>query len=108
MSADSRKRPPRVVFVNRFFYPDESATSRMLSDLTFRLAAQGVSIAVVTSRQLYEDPRAQLPLFERVRGVSVHRVSTARLGRARLLGRALDYASFHAAVAWKLTRLLGR
>jgi glycosyltransferase involved in cell wall biosynthesis len=108
VSADSRKRPPRVVFVNRFFYPDESATSRMLSDLTFRLAAQGVSIAVVTSRQLYEDPRAQLPLFERVRGVSVHRVSTARLGRARLLGRALDYASFHAAVAWKLTRLLGR
>jgi colanic acid biosynthesis glycosyl transferase WcaI len=106
MNATRRKRPARVFFVNRYFHPDESATSRMLSDLTFRLAAQGVSVAVVTSRQLYEDPRAQLPSSETIRGVSVHRVATATLGRSRLLGRALDYVSFHAAVAWRLSRLL--
>jgi colanic acid biosynthesis glycosyl transferase WcaI len=99
-------RPARVVFVNRYFYPDESATSRMLSDLAFRLAAQGLSVAVVTSRQLYEDPHARLPAFETTRGVCVHRVATATWGRSRLVGRALDYASFHTAVAWRLARLL--
>ena len=46
---------PRIVFVNRYFYPDQSATSRMLTDLTFRLAERGLSVAVVTSRQLYEN-----------------------------------------------------
>lgn len=30
---DSSKRRPRLVFVNRVFYPDDSATSQMLTDL---------------------------------------------------------------------------
>ena len=106
MSAACHTRPARIFFVNRYFYPDECATSRILSDLAFRLAGQGLSVAVVTSRQLYEDPRAQLPVRETIRGVKVHRVSTATLGRARLLGRALDYASFHLAVAWRVWRVL--
>jgi colanic acid biosynthesis glycosyl transferase WcaI len=99
---------PRVVFVNRYFYPDQSATSRMLSDLAFRLAERGVSVAVVTSRQLYEDAHAALPPHEVVRGVSVHRVSTATRGRSRLAGRALDYVSFHVAAGIELLRLLTR
>jgi len=101
-----RTRVPRVVFVNRYFHPDQSATSRMLSDLAFRLAERGVSVAVVTSRQLYEDPRAQLPTREWVNGVSVHRVATATRGRSRLVGRALDYLSFHVTASLELLRLL--
>jgi colanic acid biosynthesis glycosyl transferase WcaI len=98
----------RVVFVNRYFFPDESATSRMLSDLAFRLAARGVSVAVVTSRQLYENPRAALPAREAINGVSVFRVPTATRGRSRLIGRALDYASFHAAAGIALLKILAR
>jgi colanic acid biosynthesis glycosyl transferase WcaI len=108
VSAARGLRPAQVIFVNRYFYPDESATSRILSDLAFRLAGHGLSVAVVTSRQLYEDPHARLPSRETIRGVSVHRVATARLGRSRLLGRALDYASFHLAAVWRLSRLLRR
>ncbi len=97
-------RAPRVVFVNRYFYPDQSATSRMLSDLAFGLAARGVAVAVVTSRQLYEDPRAGLAAHEVVQGVSVYRVAAATRGRSRLIGRALDYISFHVAAGWLLLR----
>jgi glycosyltransferase involved in cell wall biosynthesis len=96
------------VFVNRYFYPDQSATSRMLSDLVFRLADQGMSVAVVTSRQLYENARAGLSPYEIVQGVEVHRVATATHGRARLLGRAFDYLSFHAAAGAKLLQVLSR
>jgi len=35
-------RRPRIVFVNRFYHPDVSATSQMLFDLTQRLAAEGL------------------------------------------------------------------
>jgi colanic acid biosynthesis glycosyl transferase WcaI len=99
---------PRVVFVNRYFAPDQSATSRMLSDLAFRLADHGVAVAVVTSRQLYEDPRAALAPYEVINGVTVHRVSTATRGRSRLIGRALDYVSFHAAAGMHLLKILSR
>ena len=99
---------PRVVFVNRYFSPDQSATSRMLSDLAFRLVQRGVSVTVVTSRQLYEDPRAALSRREVINGVTVYRVSTATCGRSRLLGRALDYVSFHVAAGLALLRLLTR
>jgi colanic acid biosynthesis glycosyl transferase WcaI len=99
---------PKIVFVNRYFSPDESATSRMLSDLAFHLAERGLSVSVVTSRQLYADPKAALAPRESVRGVTVHRVSTATRGRSRLAGRALDYASFHIAAGIELLRILSR
>jgi colanic acid biosynthesis glycosyl transferase WcaI len=104
----SAARVPRVIFVNRYFYPDQSATSRMLSDLAFRLAGHGVSVAVVTSRQLYENPHAALPSREVIGGVTIYRVSTATRGRSKLLGRAFDYLSFHAAAGVELVKILGR
>ncbi|HEX3582647.1 MAG TPA: glycosyltransferase family 4 protein [Thermoanaerobaculia bacterium] len=45
----------RIVFVNRYFYPDHSATSQMLADLAFHLAARGWDVGVITSRLRYED-----------------------------------------------------
>lgn len=101
-------RVARIVFVNRYFFPDQSATSRMLSDLAFRLAARGLRVAIVASRQLYENPRAALPANEVINGVSVYRVATATRGRGRLLGRALDYTSFHAAAGIELLKVLER
>ena len=35
----------RVVFVNRYFHPDHSATSQMVSDLAFHLASRGWEVA---------------------------------------------------------------
>ena len=40
----------RLVFVNRYFFPDESATSRMVSTLAFALARRGVSVTALCSR----------------------------------------------------------
>lgn len=98
--------PPKLIFVNRYFHPDHSATSQMLSDLAFALAEQGeFAVHVVTSRQRYGDAAADLPAKETVRGVTVHRVWTSRFGRRNLRGRAMDYASFYwsaAGVLWKL------
>ena len=101
-----RPGQPKVVFVNRFFFPDQSATSRILSDLAFHLARLGASVAVVTSRQLYDNPRAKLPAMEVVDGVTVHRIDTATRGRSNLAGRALDYATFYVAAGLKLLRVL--
>ena len=92
-AAGVRRR--RLFFVNRYFHPDHSATSQMLSDLAFALADDGDNVVVIASRQLYERPDALLPSREIVNGVTVHRAGTTRFGRAGVVGRALDYFSFH-------------
>lgn len=98
----------RVIFVNRYFYPDLSATSQILTDLAFHLASQGIVVTVVTGRQTYTDPKASLPAHENVGGVAIARVKTTGFGRTRLLGRAVDYASFYVAAFVELVRLLKR
>jgi colanic acid biosynthesis glycosyl transferase WcaI len=96
---------PRLVFVNRFFHPDHSATSQILSDLAFHLAGAGFDVQVLTSRQIYDDPSRVLPSRESVRGVQVHRVWATRFGRGRLLPRAVDYLTFYLSATAKLATL---
>jgi colanic acid biosynthesis glycosyl transferase WcaI len=98
----------KVIFLNRYFYPDHSATSQMLADLAFDLAARGQETHVITSRQRYDNPWAGLPPYESVAGVRIHRVWTSRFGRGRLFGRALDYLTFYSSAAWRLARLAAR
>jgi colanic acid biosynthesis glycosyl transferase WcaI len=96
---------PRLIFINRYFHPDQSATSRLLSDLVFALADAGHDILILTSQQRYDDPDARLPAFE-VRGrVKVHRLAGTRFGRMRLLGRSIDYLSFYVSMAVNLLKL---
>ena len=96
-----------VVFINRYFFPDYSATSQLLSDLAFDYAAKlDRNVAVITSRQIYGDPRATLVSLEAIRGVKIYRVWTARFGRGNLLGRALDYITFYISSAVKLFSLV--
>ena len=79
----------KVVFFNRFFHPDSSATSQMLADLAFD-AAGTWEVHVVTSRV----PGGTADL-ERVRGLTIRRVATAAAGPHGLARRALAYAQYY-------------
>lgn len=94
----------RVIFINRFFYPDHSATSQMLSDLAFGLAERDFDVTVITSRLRYDAPSTRLPAQETVSGVRIERIWTSRFGRNHLLFRAIDYLTFYASVVWTLLR----
>ncbi len=96
----------KTIFINRFFHPDHSATSQLLSDLSFYLAEQGDDVHVITSRQRYDNAKANLSKSEVINGVQVHRVWTSRFGRLWLPGRVIDYLTFYISVAWVLFRLL--
>jgi glycosyltransferase involved in cell wall biosynthesis len=96
----------RLIFVNRYFWPDASATSQLLTDLAVNLAAQGHAVTVLTSRQRFDRPAASLAAAEWHQGVEVRRVWTSRFGRDRLWGRALDYLTFYlSAVIYVLARV---
>ena len=95
----------RLIFVNRFFYPDHSATSQILGDLAFHLTETGFEVHVLTSRQIYDDASRVLPAQESVRGVRAHRVWATRFGRGTLLLRAVDYLTFYLSATAKLAAL---
>lgn len=98
----------RIIFVNRFFHPDHSATSQLLADLAFGLAQRGYRVTVVTSRATSDGSTNRLPKYEVVEGVEVRRASVTRLGRHHLLGRAIDYASFYASCLITLVKAIDR
>jgi glycosyltransferase involved in cell wall biosynthesis len=108
MIAAEKRTSQRIVLVNRYYDPDQSATSQMLTDLSRGLAERGFDVHVVCSRQLYDDADTRLISDETLIGVRVHRVATTRFGRNRLLGRALDYLSFYVTCGLRLLRLLRR
>lgn len=91
----------RVVLANRYFHPDQSATSRMVTSLARTLVREGVETVVLASRSYHDRRDEALPARETVDGIEVHRIRTSGFGRDRLVGRAVDYATFHlSAAAW--------
>ena len=95
----------RVTFINRYFYPDVSATGQILFDLSRRLVKQGFEVSVVCSRQLYGHAQAELPAEDLIEGIKVYRVRTTSFGRDNLFGRALDYLSFYFTAGFKLLKI---
>lgn len=80
----------RLVFLNRFYWPDSPATAQLLTDLAESLAAQGREVVVLTGQ-----PASGLrPAREERRGVTILRVRSTHFGNRHLLTHALDFASF--------------
>ena len=44
---------PRLIFVNRFYWPYESATAQLLTDLAEHLAEQGFAAKIITGNRGY-------------------------------------------------------
>lgn len=91
-----------IIAVNRYYAPDESATSQLLTQLCTRAAAAGLDVVVLCARGWHGEQTASLAREATIDGVRVTRLRATHLGRIHLLGRLLDYGSFYAHVAWRL------
>src|SRR5260221_4867187 len=80
----------KILFLNRFFCPDSSATSQIVSDLAFHLAREGYEVHAITSRVGGGEAR-----HERINGVTIHRVGNALSGPHGLSRRALAYLEYY-------------
>jgi colanic acid biosynthesis glycosyl transferase WcaI len=86
----------KLVFVNRYYWPDRSATSQLLTDLATALAAAGHEVVVVAGNRA-QGATASLRARAQDRGVTIRRMRTSALARFGLPGRALDYLGFYVA-----------
>lgn len=85
----------KIIFINRYYSPDISATGQLLTDLAQHIAESERNVYVIASRMLYNNPQVILQCEEIIQGVHVKRIRTTRFGRNHLLGRLCDYLSFY-------------
>lgn len=102
----SAVRRSKIVFVNRFYWPDESATGQLLTDLAEHMARNGSDVTVVTSRLHYSSADQKLEGAGQRNGVNIHRVWTTAYDRSSMLGRLLDLVTFNLFAMLALIRIL--
>jgi len=97
------KRPQRVIFLNRFYLPDETATAQLLADLAEGLAARGHPVTVIASQ-----PKSKPAARELRRGVRIIRVGSTRSASAGVAAKAVDFLTFYLsallALSWEVRR----
>ena len=95
----------RLLFINRYFSPDLSATSQLLTEFAEDLDAKGDTVTVITGNTAYLGGEARLPAHEMHKGIGIVRVGFTRFGRSRTLGRFADYLSFWICAFWTAIRM---
>ncbi|MBF0195717.1 MAG: glycosyltransferase family 4 protein, partial [Magnetococcales bacterium] len=94
----------KIIFINRFFYPDQSASSQLLSDLAFWIGdnTQEIEVNIITSQICHSTPNIYLPHFEKIDQINIHRLRTTQFGTSSLIGRLIDYITFYISLFFKL------
>ncbi|MEX2044867.1 MAG: glycosyltransferase, partial [Opitutus sp.] len=90
-----------IIFLNRFYWPEEPATAQLLTDLAEALAAAGQQVTVITSR-------GSAPACEIHRGVLIHRVRGTRWSRGGVMTKAVDQISHYVCSLMRLCRVANR
>jgi colanic acid biosynthesis glycosyl transferase WcaI len=97
-----RRGPLDVLLINQYYPPSDAPTGLLLADLAERLARDGHRVRVLAGRRAYEDPRRTFAAREGRAGVDVRRLRTIGVRRCGAAWRSVEYASFLAAVGWRL------
>ena len=92
----------RILLISQVYYPDTSAVSQVLTDLTEDLSRRGHEVLVYSSRYGYEDPSISFPSQEVRRGVKIIRLWQTGYAKHSKLGRLLNFASFNISMMWRL------
>lgn len=83
-----------VLFLCQFFYPEHNSSATLPFDTAKYLAAQGISVDALVGYPKEYSSAKEVPLYEKVSGVNIHRVRYVQMGRERKLGRLINYLSF--------------
>jgi len=91
-----------ILLLNQTFHPDDAATAQYAADLVRALARRGHQVTVLAGRRAYGRPEVVYPAEEKWEGIRIHRVGVVDFGKQARWRRALNFASFLGAAAWRL------
>jgi len=100
-----------IAFFNRSYYPDQTATGQLLTDLSEDLVREhGCRVSVVVGPPLQPLPgqvveQRGIAVRETRNGVEIHRVRGTRFDKRRFAGRATNYVTYFMSATWAGLRL---
>jgi hypothetical protein len=71
------------------FYPDHSATSKVMTDLAVFLAENGYEVLALSQNRSYQNEKETFPLREEYKGIKIFRVPVPCTSKNSLAGRAI-------------------
>jgi colanic acid biosynthesis glycosyl transferase WcaI len=101
-STSNNIQKKKLVFIHSYFYPDNSAGSQMLSDLSFSLSSNAFNVSIIASRKLRYGNANKLLKKEEINGTHVYRVWSSNLGRKSYISRAIDYITLEISLLIKI------
>src|ERR1700687_3095365 len=91
----------KVLLLNQCFWPDVVSTAQHLTDVATGLVERGHDVTVVCSDRGYDDQRLRFTRRERWHKVRIIRVRSIRANKTSRFRRALIFASFSIACAFR-------
>jgi colanic acid biosynthesis glycosyl transferase WcaI len=92
----------KILLLNQCFWPDVVATAQQLTDLALGLVERGHDVTVVCSDRGYDDQQMRFPRRQRWNNVRIIRVPSIRANKNSRWRRAVNFASFSIACAFRL------
>ena len=95
--AMGRRREPRVWLVSELYYPEETSTGQIMTQIAEALAGH-FDMRVLCAQPTYASRGTRAPRSERVNGVSITRSRSTTFDKNRLLGRLVNALSLTASI----------
>ncbi|MBA3480281.1 MAG: glycosyltransferase family 4 protein [Pirellulales bacterium] len=96
---------PRLLFINRSYWPDVEATGQLLTELCEDLACDfDVHVLCGQPQRVVDDAEFAAAGRQSRNGVTIHRVRHTRFAKASFWGRLANMLSFQAAATWQALR----
>jgi len=95
---------PRILFLNRSYWPDAEATGQLLTDLTEDLADR-FDVHVLAGRPNHiAGADGEFAEVQHRNGVTIHRTRHSQFSKASKVGKLANLLSFTASAYWQLRR----
>ncbi|MFI5177509.1 MAG: glycosyltransferase family 4 protein [Vicinamibacterales bacterium] len=100
-----------IAFFNRSYYPDQTATGQLLTELCEELVREhGCQVSVITGRPLHpvagaDRPDRSLVARDAQHGVRIFRARGTRFSKSRFAGRACNYLTYFLSACYAGLRL---
>ena len=92
----------RILLITQVFYPDTVSVSQHLTDLAKKLVDDGHEVTVLTSSYPYEEKNHCYERSENYQGIKIKRLWQSSFGKAGILARLFDFATYYFSITIKL------
>ncbi|MFA6540358.1 MAG: glycosyltransferase family 4 protein [Bacteroidota bacterium] len=92
------KNKLNILIINHLFFPDQSALSQVITDLSLGLSDQGFDISVICSK--FEQVKNLDDKLPENHQIKIEYVSGTNYGKSTFIGRLIDYITFYLFSLW--------